>query len=56
MRALLTLVIYLTPFVVIGKIVDHWMKRRNIALADVQAEGSPNRSRFLLGVWRREGG
>ena len=55
MRALITLIIYLAPFLLIGKAVDIWMKRRDVRSADVQAEGSPNRSRFLLGAWRNDG-
>ena len=54
MRALLTLFIYLAPFLLIGAIAGIWMKWRDLGLADVQAEGKPNRLRFLLGIWRKE--
>ena len=58
MRALLTLVIYLTPFLLIGVVAKGWMRRKGIVLSDVRAEGDPNRKkrpRFLLGIWRDEG-
>jgi hypothetical protein len=54
-EALLRFAIYIVPFVVIAIGVRLWMKRR-VSLSDVQAEGDPKRrrSRFLLGIWRRE--
>jgi hypothetical protein len=54
-EALLRFAIYIVPFVVIAIAVRLWMTRR-VSLSDVQAEGDPkrSRSRFLLGIWRRE--
>jgi hypothetical protein len=54
-EALLTFAIYVAPFVVLAIGMRIWMKRR-VSLSDVQAEGDPSRrrSRFLLGIWRRE--
>ena len=57
-RAVLTLAVYITPFLLIGVAAKIWMKRTGVELSDVQAEGDPHRpqrSRFLLGIWRREG-
>jgi hypothetical protein len=56
-NALLTLAVYLTPFLLIGVAAKIWMKRKGVELSDVQAEGSSHRkrrSRFLLGIWRDE--
>ena len=54
--ALLKLVIYITPFLIIGIAVKRWMARHGVSLSEVRSEGSPHRkrSRFLLGIWRRE--
>jgi hypothetical protein len=56
MNALLTLSIYLVPFLIIGIAAKWWIARRAIDLAHVRAEGDPHRkrSRFLLGIWRHE--
>jgi hypothetical protein len=56
MHALLTLFVYLIPFVLIGIAAKRWMARNGTNLAAVRAEGDPQRkqSRFLLGIWRRE--
>ena len=56
MSALLTLAIYVAPFLTLGIVVRYWLKRQQIDLGDVQAEGDPNRrrSRFLLGIWRHD--
>jgi len=57
MRALGTLTIYVTPFLMIGIAVKLLMKRRGVDLSDVQAQAGPNRKArkvFLLGAWRRE--
>jgi hypothetical protein len=56
MEALLTLAVYLVPFLVIGIAARRWMRRKGVGLSDVHAEGSPNRARarFLLGIWRRD--
>ena len=56
MDALLTLIIYLAPFLIIGIVVTRWMARRGVGLADVRAEGNAHRrrSRFLLGIWRQD--
>jgi hypothetical protein len=54
--ALVTLVIYVAPFLIIGIVVTRRMARRGIDLADVRAESSPHRrrSRFLFGIWRHD--
>jgi len=56
MDGLLTLTIYLAPFLLIGIATKWWVGRRSVALSDVRAEGDPQRkrSRFLLGIWRHE--
>jgi hypothetical protein len=56
MDALLTLAVYLVPFLVIGIAAKHWIGRKGVGLADVRAEGGPGRkrSRFLLGIWRHD--
>jgi hypothetical protein len=58
MRALETLVIYVTPFLIIGIAVKLLMKRRGVDLSDVQAQAGPKHRRarkvFLLGAWRDE--
>jgi hypothetical protein len=56
--ALLSLAVYVTPFLLIGVAAKIWLKRKAVELSDVQAEGSRDRrrrSRFLLGIWRDEG-
>ena len=55
MDPLLILAIYIAPFIVLVIVARWWMKRK-VNLSDVQAEGDPDRSRsrFLLGIWRRE--
>ena len=58
MDALLTVAVYITPFLLIGLAAKIWIKRKGVDLSDVQAEGDPNRKRrprFLLGIWRDEG-
>ena len=58
MNALLTLAIYITPFLLIGIAVKLWIRPKAVAISDVQAEGDPKRegrSRFFLGIWRHEG-
>jgi hypothetical protein len=57
-NALLTLAIYITPFLLIGIAAKLWIRRKAVTLSDVQAEGDPKRegrSRFLLGIWQHEG-
>lgn len=56
MDALITLTIYLAPFLAIGVLATRWMKKKNVDLSDVQAQGGARKSRsiFLLGIWRRE--
>ena len=57
MRALATLVIYLTPFVTIGLVARYLLRERHVALSDVQAQAGQKRGPrklFLLGVWRTE--
>jgi hypothetical protein len=43
MRALETLVIYVTSFLIIGFAAKLLMKRRGIDLSDIQAQAGPNR-------------
>jgi hypothetical protein len=53
MRALETLVIYVTSFLIIGFAAKLLMKRRGIDLSDIQAQAGPNRKArkvFLLGA------
>jgi len=56
LNALLKLVIYITPFLIIGIAVKRWMAHRSVTLSEVRAEGSARRkqSRFLLGIWRHD--
>jgi flagellar biosynthesis/type III secretory pathway M-ring protein FliF/YscJ len=62
MRALMTAIIYFGSFLGIGVIaktvVSRFTRRRDIDLAEVQAQAGPRRGRrqvFLLGFWRHEG-
>jgi hypothetical protein len=62
MRALVTAVIYFGSFLGIGVIakltVSRFMRRRDVDLAEVQAQAGPRRGKrqvFLLGFWRNEG-
>jgi hypothetical protein len=58
MDALLTLAIYVVPFLVLAILIKRGMDRKGVGLGEVQAQGDPdrpNRARFLLGIWRREG-
>lgn len=57
MDALVTLLIYVTPFLAIGIGAIWWMRRKGVDLTDVQKEAGPNRGKrrlFLLGFWRSE--
>ena len=45
MRALITVAVYITPFLLIGLAAKIWIKRKGVELSDVQAEGDPNRKR-----------
>ena len=57
MDALVTLLIYVTPFLAIGMGIIWWMRRKSVDLSDVQKEAGPNRGKrrlFLRGVWRTE--
>lgn len=57
MRALETLAIYVTPFLLLGGVAKLLMNRSAVDLADMQAQaGSKRRPRrlFLLGSWRTE--
>jgi len=55
MDALIVLLVYVSPFVLIGIAVKRWITGRGVALADVRAEARQrDRSRFLLGMWRNE--
>jgi hypothetical protein len=62
MKAVLVLIIYLGPFLVIGLVarplVRSWMRRRDVDLSIVQAQMGSRREKrrvFLLGAWRNEG-
>jgi hypothetical protein len=54
MRALLTLGVFVAPFLLIGIVAKLWMLRRGVSLADTQDKGHKAQSRFLLGIWRRD--
>jgi hypothetical protein len=57
MKAIETLAIYLTPFLVLGMAAKLWLKRRAVDLTDIQSQAGPNRRPrkvFLLGSWRTE--
>ena len=57
MKALVTLAIYVAPFLALGAIVKHAMKRQSVDLTDVQSQaGQGRRPRrvFLLGAWRTD--
>jgi hypothetical protein len=57
MRALETLAIYLTPFLILGAAVKFMMKRYGVDLSDAQEQAGSKRRRrriFLLGSWRAE--
>lgn len=57
MPALETLVIYLTPFLIIGIAIKLLMNRYGTDLADVQGQAGTKRQPrkvFLLGGWRTE--
>jgi hypothetical protein len=57
MRALETLAIYLTPFLILGAAVKFMMKRYGVDLSDVQEQAGSKRRRrriVLLGSWRAE--
>ena len=43
--ALLKLVIYITPFLIIGIAVKRWMAQRGVTLSEVRAEGSLRQKR-----------
>ena len=61
MGASLTALIYFGTFLVIGviakRLLDRLMVKRDLDLAEVQAQAGQNRGErrvFLLGVWRNE--
>ena len=57
MDALVVLVIYLGPFILIGLAAMWWARRKNTDLSDIQAQAGENRRKrrvFLLGFWRSE--
>jgi hypothetical protein len=57
MRALETLAIYVTPFLILGALARVFMKRHGIDLTEVHQQDDPRqrpRRRFLLGAWRSE--
>jgi hypothetical protein len=55
MKALETLAIYITPFLIIGVAIRFLMKRYAVDLSDVQKQAGPKpKRRFLLGAWRTE--
>jgi hypothetical protein len=60
--ALATAIVYFGTFLAIGLVarlaINKWMSRRNVDLADIQAQAGPNRRKrpmFLLGFWREDG-
>jgi hypothetical protein len=53
MHPLITLAIYLAPFLALVIAVRVWMKRKP-ALSDVQAEGDSTRERARFLLWRRD--
>ena len=56
-RAIVAAVIYFGSFIVLGLALRHWVRRRHVDLSDVHEQAGsnrPERSVFLLGVWRRE--
>lgn len=55
--ALVTLAIYLTPFLILGVVARALLRRHVVDLTDVHSQAGPNRSPrkvFLLGSWRTE--
>jgi len=57
MKALETFAIYVTPFLILGAIAKHLLKRYAVDLTDVHSQaGKTRRARrlFLLGGWRTE--
>ena len=55
MKALETLTIYITPFLIIGVAIRFLMKRYAVDLSDVEKRAGPKpKRRFLLGAWRTE--
>ena len=57
MKALETFAIYVTPFLILGVLAKHLMKRYAVDLTDVHSQaGQTRRARrlFLLGGWRTE--
>jgi hypothetical protein len=56
MDALLTLTMYLAPFLIVGILAKRWAARKAVSLPEVRVEGDPRRkrSRFLLGIWRHD--
>jgi hypothetical protein len=62
MSALAAAIVYFGTFLAIGIVarlaIGRWINRRDIDLADIQAQAGPNRAKrrvFLLGFWRDEG-
>jgi hypothetical protein len=57
MKAIETLAIYLTPFLVLGMAAKLWPKQCDVDLTDVHSQAGPNRRPrkvFLLGSWLTE--
>jgi hypothetical protein len=61
-RSIITAVIYFGSFLALGSIakiaVSRWKGRRDLDLAEIQAQAGPRRGKrrvFLLGFWRDEG-
>jgi hypothetical protein len=54
MNPLLTLALYLVPFLLLALAVRRWMARKGLRLDEIQGERNFNRKqpRFLLGFWR----
>jgi hypothetical protein len=61
MDASLTALIYFGTFLILGigakRLVDRWMRKRDLELSEIQAQAGRNRGKrrvFLLGIWREE--
>lgn len=51
MDALVTLLVYVTPFLAIGLGIAWWTRRKSVELSDVQKEAGPNRGRRGFSCW-----
>jgi hypothetical protein len=53
---MVTLGIYLLPFLALALLVRRWLRGKATSLADTRSQGMPTdrQGRFLLGIWRRD--